>query len=253
MPVFDLAELKKRLPWRLHYVSTTRSTNDLAARMRREKRLFAPAVVLTPRQTRGRGRGGNTWTSDPGTLTVTFVLSPDEAHQPHHLSLVAGLAVRDAAQSLLGSLEEVSLKWPNDVYVGNRKLAGLLCERVENVDIIGVGLNVRTSLGRLPAAVRGRATSLEVLGSNASVTEALVAVAKHLAAATEDRQPITALLKRYDAHHLLVGRKVQVRTGAGEDDVVSGTCKGLDAMGRLLVANPAAVHRVIAGQVENWS
>ncbi len=224
--------------------------------MRREGRLYAPAVVLTPRQTAGRGRGGNKWSSDAGTLTVTFALPPDAGHQPHHLSLVAGLAVRDAAQELVGPGEVVMLKWPNDVYAGEGgrlKLAGLLCERMEGIDIVGIGLNVRTDLSRLPREVRERATSLEVLGSNATPTDALIAVARHLRGATEDRQPLSAVLRRYDAHHALVGRRVRVRTGEGAEDVTNGTCRGLDAQGRLVVANPAGIHRVISGQVESWS
>src|SRR6201999_4473584 len=111
--VYDIAGIRERIaPWKLHFVASCRSTNDLAARMRREGRLFAPAVVVTPRQTAGRGRGANKWSSDPGTLTATFALPVDETHPPHHLPLLAGLAVRDAAAVLLGSGSAIRLKWP---------------------------------------------------------------------------------------------------------------------------------------------
>src|SRR6186997_2974740 len=96
-PTFDLPRLRNGLaPFRLHFFPTLKSTKTPAAVMRRRGDLFAPAVVLTPRQTAGRGRGSNSWFASPGNLTVTFAF-PVEAHLlPHQLPLIAGLAVRNA-------------------------------------------------------------------------------------------------------------------------------------------------------------
>src|SRR5882724_2962305 len=112
---FDLKRLRERLkPFRLHWFPRLRSTNDHAIEMRNRGELFAPAVVLTGRQTAGRGRGSNTWWSKPGSLTVTFVLAAGDKVEPHQLPLVAGLAVRNAAAELSGN-DAIQLKWPNDV------------------------------------------------------------------------------------------------------------------------------------------
>src|SRR4051795_6682011 len=90
---YSLDRLRAGLkPFRLHFFPTLRSTNDHAATLRKRGDLFAPAVVLTARQTAGRGRGTNTWFSAPGSLTVTFVLAEHETFAPHHLPLAAGLA-----------------------------------------------------------------------------------------------------------------------------------------------------------------
>jgi BirA family biotin operon repressor/biotin-[acetyl-CoA-carboxylase] ligase len=227
--------------------------------MRREGRLFAPAIVLTPRQTAGRGRGSNRWTSDPGTLTATFVLPVDASHPPHELPLVAGLAVRDALAELLGmpglpgAEASPQLKWPNDVFLGGRKVAGLLCERIENVDLVGTGINVRTRISRLPRPLAAKATSLELAGASCTLTDTLLAVARHLDRATRSRQPFTSVLRRYDTHHFLVGRWIQVRVS--EQEVIEGRCRGLDALGRLLIADASdsrAAHRLIAGQVISY-
>lgn len=257
-PSYRIAELTAALkPWRVVLVPTCSSTNDLASRMRREGRLYAPAVVVTPRQTAGRGRGGNKWKSDPGTLTATFVLPPDEASPPHHLPIVAGLAVRDAVASMLagvsggGAVGDVQIKWPNDVLVGGKKVAGLLCERVEGVDLVGVGLNVTTDIGALPADVRGRATSVELSGRRLTVSEALLAVAAQIRRATEPRAPFSAVLRRYDACHVLVGRRMEIRTS--DTDVLRGTCQGLDAQGRLLLQTAAGTERVVSGVVLSWA
>lgn len=254
MPIYDLSGLREGLGvgWRLHFLSRCGSTNDVAGRMRREGRLYAPAIVVTPRQERGRGRGEKVWKSDSGTMTATFALPVDEGHPPHHLPLIAGVAVREACVVLLGETvaESVQLKWPNDVMIGGKKVAGLLCERVEGVDLVGVGLNVTTKIGRLPEAVRGRATSLELAGRKPTMTEVLLAVAAQLRKATEVREPFTAVLRRYDAHHLLPGKRVTIRPPHAE--AVVGRCEGLDAQGRLLVRTARGVERVVSGMVEAW-
>src|SRR3954470_17990529 len=115
---FRLDDLRTALrPFRLHWFPELGSTNDHAAALRKAGELFAPAVVLAGRQTAGRGRGGNTWWSGPGCLTVTFVLPVDERLAAHQVPLIAWLAVRNAAAELAGS-DAVKLKWPNDLVVG---------------------------------------------------------------------------------------------------------------------------------------
>jgi BirA family transcriptional regulator, biotin operon repressor / biotin---[acetyl-CoA-carboxylase] ligase len=252
MPHFDLERLRDGLAaFRLHHVPTCRSTNDLAARMRREGRLFAPAVVVTSRQTRGRGRGGNRWSSDVGTLTFTLALPVDAGVPPEQMPIRAGLAVRDAAAGLLGGVGvDVQLKWPNDVLVEGAKLAGLLCERLDAVDLIGVGLNVETKLSRLPPAVRNRATSLRTLGASASLTETAIAVADRVRTTTAPGTPFAEILSRYHRHHCLVGRTVRVRTGA--DETVTGECRGLDATGRLVLVGAGGTTALISGVVESY-
>src|SRR5436190_23771341 len=112
---FDLRRLRASVkPFRLHWFPTRRSTNDHAAELRRRGELYAPAVVLTGRQTAGRGRGAHAWWSGPGCVTVTFVLPVDERVAPHQLPLAAGLAVRNAAAELAGT-DAIRLQWPNDL------------------------------------------------------------------------------------------------------------------------------------------
>lgn len=264
MPVYDRAQLEPALrPWRLHLVSRCASTSDLAARLRKQRKLYAPAVVVTPHQHRGRGRGSNVWRSDAGTLTATFVLPVDGAHPPHHLPILAGLALRDAVVTLFARFgvpreHTAWLKWPNDLMLEGedgtmRKLAGMLCERVDNADLIGIGLNVATDLTALPPDVQGRATSLELAGLKVSLSTVLLEIARQLLKATEIREPFAAVLRRYDTHHLLVGKRVEVRTptDAGET-TLAGTCTGLDAQGRLLLSTPAGTERVVSGVVVRW-
>jgi BirA family biotin operon repressor/biotin-[acetyl-CoA-carboxylase] ligase len=270
---FDLARLRAGLkPFRLHFFTTLRSTNDHAAVLRRRGDLFAPAVVLAARQTAGRGRGSNTWFSAGGSLTVTFVIAENETFAPHHLPLAAGLAARNAAAELTAN-DDVKLKWPNDLVVpvartadsglslrGKpaplRKLAGLLCERVDNIDLVGIGLNVNVPDARIPKDLRDRVIHLQHLrridtDQPFDLTTVLITLARHLHT-TLVQQPETrfpAFLREYDRHHALVGRTVTVRSP--HEPPISGVCQGLDETGRLLLRDGKTVHRIIAGHVES--
>lgn len=248
---FNLSRLRRELrPLKLHWFPRLRSTNDHAATLRRRGELFAPAVVLTGMQIAGRGRGSNAWWSAAGSLTVTFVFPVEEHLSPHQIPLVAGLAVRDAAAEL-SSDESIALKWPNDVVHRDRKLAGLLCERVSKADLIGVGLNVNIDSAQAPTVLRRRITSLSsIMGRSVDMNDALVAVARHLHRAMSRRgdRLFTETLQRYDAHHALVGQKVSVLE-AGSNKLVTGRCAGLDSTGRLILRDRRKTQPIIAGQV----
>lgn len=247
---YRVSQLRQSLkPFRLHFFTTLRSTNDHAAAMRRRGDLFAPAVVLAARQTAGRGRGTNTWFSAPGSITVTFVLPVLPALAPHHLPLAAGLAVRNAVAEVAGD-DGVQLKWPNDLLYRGRKLAGLLCERLDKVDLVGLGVNVNVP-PRVPKELRERVVFLEqVAGRPLDLTDTLATVARHLHRMGRNADaPFPALLREYDRHHALVGRRVRVVTATNEPPII-GRCEGLDDTGRLLVRAGKDLHRVIAGHVE---
>ena len=249
---FDLARLRERLkPFRLHWFTRLRSTNDHAIELRKRGELFAPAVVLTGHQSAGRGRGSNTWWSKDGSVTVTFVLAAGDKVEPHQLPLVAGLAVRNAAAELTGD-PDVTLKWPNDVLYQGKKLAGLLCERVRGADLVGIGINVNTPVSRAPKSIRERITSLAAIRRSAiDMTEALAVVAGHLRV-TLDRaegRSFATLLREYDQHHALIGREVCV-TANQHEPPICGKCEGLDSMGRLLLRSRGKLEHVISGQVQ---
>jgi BirA family biotin operon repressor/biotin-[acetyl-CoA-carboxylase] ligase len=248
---FDLARLREHIkPFRLHWFPRLRSTSDHAARLREAGKLFAPAVVLTGHQSAGRGRGNNTWWSREGSLTVTFVLAIDEQVEPHQLPLLAGLAVRNAAAELARN-DAVQLKWPNDVLYRGKKLAGLLCERVRNADLVGIGINVNVNPAAAPPSIRDHITSLRAIrGEEVEMTESLSVVAgllRHVLQRASGRS-FAAALREYDQHHALIGRQVRVNSTPGEP-AVCGRCEGLDSMGRLLLRERGKLHHVIAGTV----
>ena len=248
---FDLRRLRTALkPCRLYWFAHLRSTNDHAGKLRRSGRLFAPAAVLTARQIAGRGRGKNTWWSNSGVLTVTFALPVHERLAPQELPLIAGLALRNAAAEITGD-DQILLKWPNDLLHHDRKLEGLMLERVINVDLIGIGLNVNVNPADAPKNLQNQITSLSHIGGKPlDMTEVLNTVARHLRHHIRRRMeiPFSTFVKEYSQHDALSGRRVTV-IGGSDEPLISGRCEGIDNTGRLLVRQRGKVHAIVAGMV----
>jgi BirA family biotin operon repressor/biotin-[acetyl-CoA-carboxylase] ligase len=248
---FDLTRIRQEIkPFRLYWFPRLTSTNDHAARLRRQKKLFAPAVVLAGRQIAGRGRGSNRWWSAPGSLTVTFVLPIQDHLLPQQIPLLAGLLVRNAVAEVIGS-DSLSLKWPNDILHHGKKVAGLLCERIERADLVGVGINANVDIAAAPASLKKQITSLSQIAHHpVNISSLLIEVARSIAPGLlrgKDR-PFAAVLKEYDRHNALTGRRITVQA-AGEETAMTGICAGLDSAGQLLLRSGGRSHKIIAGHV----
>jgi BirA family biotin operon repressor/biotin-[acetyl-CoA-carboxylase] ligase len=194
------------------------STNDRA----RELAISgAPhgTLVTADAQTAGRGRQGRTWSAPPGSALLMSLVLRDV---PELLTLRAGVAVAGAVGA------DARLKWPNDVLVDGRKVAGMLAEAraSEGWAVLGIGVNVALALADLPAALR---TTAGTLGRPRSDVEPFLAtlLAELADALTLDGD---TLLDRFGARDALRGSEI----GWGEGR--HGRAAGIDAEGRLLVA-----------------
>jgi BirA family transcriptional regulator, biotin operon repressor / biotin---[acetyl-CoA-carboxylase] ligase len=117
------------------------------------------AVAACNVQTRGRGRRGREWEAPPSTaILCSVVLKPPGERLTAELSLVAGIAVAEAAEHALGLAAQI--KWPNDVMVNRRKVAGVLAEASADTAIVGIGLNVNQTTADLPTNTRVAVASL---------------------------------------------------------------------------------------------
>jgi BirA family biotin operon repressor/biotin-[acetyl-CoA-carboxylase] ligase len=244
-----------RLGSSISYFSTVASTNDIAAE--RAANGDEGAVVLAEAQTAGRGRMGRGWFSPPGNgLYVSVVLAPagsvDGERALTLVTLAAGVALAEGVEA--AAALRADIKWPNDLYVARRKLAGVLAEAapqssgVPPTVVLGYGINVGASA--YPPALVDRATSLETeLGR--PVDRPLLFV-----------ETLAALARRYD--DLLGGRfdaildawraraprsrgaRVSWTTPGG---VRSGTTAGVDDRGALLVQVGDTVERIVSGEL----
>ncbi len=137
------------------------STNDLAIRAA-ESRANDGLVVLAEAQTAGRGRQGRSWSAPPASalLMSLLVFPPEPIATPYWLTALGAVAVAELVEHRTG--RPAGIKWPNDVRVDGRKVAGVLVERGSG-SIIGIGLNVHAAADDFPAELRDTATSLALL------------------------------------------------------------------------------------------
>lgn len=235
-------------PWReLRVVESTGSTNaDLVSAAAAGEP--AGLVLVAEEQTAGRGRLDRTWTAPPRSgLTFSVLLRPSVPPRAlGWLPLLAGLAVAEA----LGRLAEldVRLKWPNDLVVDDRKLAGVLAERTTGAVVVGIGLNVSALATELPVAT---ATSLAIEGAACTDRDPLLrAILRRLAERVSrwdgpygDR----GLADDYRARCATIGRAVRAELPGAA--VVEGVAEGVDDDGRLLIRAGAGLETVGAGDV----
>jgi BirA family biotin operon repressor/biotin-[acetyl-CoA-carboxylase] ligase len=233
-------------PWTdLRVVRATGSTNaDVAEAAGRG----APAglVLVAEEQTAGRGRLGRAWTAPARSgLTFSVLLRPDLPRPAWSwLGLLVGLGAAEAV-GRLGGLE-VGLKWPNDVLVGERKLAGVLAEVAGDAVVVGMGLNVSLRAGERPVP---SATSLALEDSTTTDRDPVLrAVLRGVGSWYERLQAAgdadaAGLRRAYRERCVTLGREVRVELPAGPP--VAGVAEDVDPAGRLLVGGCA----VSAGDV----
>lgn len=222
------------------------STMDAAAALAQAGAAHG-VVVAAEQQTAGRGRRGTTWESPPGAgLYFSFIVRAPQVLSL--LTLAVGVGVRDGVAAATGLAPD--LKWPNDLFVGGRKLAGILAEghaigAPDQAVIIGVGLNMRPAA--YPPEVSQRATSLEgELGRPADrgrlLAELLLGLWDRLVEL--GRSPGDILQSWRAASPSAIGTHV-------EWDGHRGVTAGVDDAGALLVKTAAGTERIIAGEL-HW-
>jgi BirA family biotin operon repressor/biotin-[acetyl-CoA-carboxylase] ligase len=175
-------------------------------------------------QTAGRGRLGRTWVAPPGaSLLVSVLLRPQLAvTRVHLLTVAAGLAAIDAVQSLAGI--DARLKWPNDVVVDDRKLAGILAEANGGAVVVGMGLNVRWT--DFPAEIAQAATACNLESDTPVARDALLDV--WLRTFDERLRDLDAVADDAVRASATLGRRVRVELPAEtfEADAVALTPEG---------------------------
>jgi len=223
------------------HLDVTGSTSDVA-RTLAAAGTPAGTVVLAEEQTAGRGRQGRSWVAPRGrALTFSAVVREDPGALGL-LPLIAAVAVCEACERTAGV--DCAVKWPNDVWIGERKVSGILIEArpQEGWAVVGIGLNVATTTEELPPDLRDTATSLAIAtGAELDRTSVLEALLERLAGwLPADRERLLAAYRERDA---LYGRTIAWTGGEGE-------ARGIDDDGNLVVFLADGERRVLtAGEV----
>ena len=232
----------------------TTSTNDVIERLARDG-VKEGVVVFAESQTKGRGRLGRKWVSPPRKgLWFSVLLRPDRRPQEiTQLTVASATALRRAIQSHTGLKPEI--KWPNDVLVRGKKVAGILTELSGELDhvryvILGIGVDVNLTPGEFPPDLRKLATSLKVeLGKSVSRAELAVAVLREL---DQDYARIAsgqfaAVADEWEEHCTTIGHEVVIRTGERQ---IRGRAESLGEDGALLLrTDHGHLERIVGGDL----
>lgn len=226
-------------PWLIE-LESCESTNSWA--LEQLSQLHHGDVVFTRNQTAGRGQFDRAWVSSSGALTASFVLELPIA-QLEGLSLLAGLAVIDAIETLLPNLRgTLGLKWTNDVFAEGRKLAGVLCEsRIQSEQaqvIVGIGINCEA------VPVDG-AISLQEISAYVPDLQALLEQLRYCLLQLCDRA-FAELLPEIQMRDILRGKTIVFEA---VDEQLTGEGAGIDEQGRLLVQSANGIRAYRSGRV----
>ncbi len=231
----------------IHRFESVTSTNDIALDMAARGEP-AGTVVVARSQAAGRGRRGRSWLDDPGkSLTMSVILRPQlPANRLSELAFVASLAVADYLVSEHAITPQ--LKWPNDVLVHGRKIAGILIEAAPPAVICGIGINVnQTSFADEIGAV---ATSLRLeAGSTCDVAAMAEYLASSLIEVSEAHVGLgfEEILGRWRKYMWGIGREAAIETGEG---CIRGIITNVDSDGALVLTDDAGrVHSAHAGDL----
>ena len=212
-------------------------------------------LIYTEQQLAGRGRQGNHWFSAPGSLTFSLIINRTSLDLPAEkvplMGLAAGVAVLEAGKHFLPQ-GEFGLKWPNDVFLNGRKVAGILMEAPAKTDcvVLGIGVNVNNKFknGEAQLAKRGIALSAvttEPLDRLSFLDYLLIQLGLQLGQLAGSE----TLHDTWNQHCLLSDRTVTIRAGKGE---LHGRCRGIDSEGRLLLEQEDGVEALATGEVIAW-
>lgn len=238
----------------LLHLESVDSTNSYVL-SRPDLLLKAGLVVYADHQTSGRGRMGRRWfLGSRGNLAASLVIQPDlPKDYLSCMTLLVGLGVYEALSTL--GLEGLSIKWPNDILIADKKVCGILCETSGAAGlqaiVAGIGLNIRGDRDDFPPEVRGRLTTLESHGVRPSRKEMLELLLDHvdrvLCLASEGH--VDMLLDKWERCSSSIGRRVRF---SQDGNTHVATIAGLGPHGdlRVRLAGSASLVTVVSGEVE---
>lgn len=232
------------------------STNRFARDSVRDGSLEYPSLIVASQQTSGVGRGGNRWFSPDGCLMFTLVVPmPNDERL---LSLKTGITIAKAVEPLVRVPPKV--KWPNDIYLGERKLGGILIEIIKEetpVAIIGVGLNCQVDFSGAASDVRERAVSLHELAKHDDLEDyspesVLIRILKGMgpfsATATIENETFQ---REWTQYSLLDRRSICIESGGRR---IEGICDGITSNGSIrLIDTDGHIQTIIAGTIISFT
>ncbi len=244
----------KRIGWQVQVFRETSSTNELADRLGRDG-VREGAVVFAEFQTKGRGRLGRSWFS-PGEKGILMSVLLRPALRPMEATRLTVLGATAVARAIerCGSVRP-EIKWPNDIMLDGRKVAGILTEMNAELDrvrylVLGIGLNVNQVKGDFPPEIKDLSTSIRLQAglkiNRAALAAAIIEELDRDYALVVDGK-FSRVREEWESKCSTIGQSVSVQVG---DSVTRGIAEAIDDEGALLVRSSSnQLHRVMGGDV----
>jgi BirA family transcriptional regulator, biotin operon repressor / biotin---[acetyl-CoA-carboxylase] ligase len=221
-----------------HFVPETDSTNAEIIRYTSNHPSEEGLVVIADCQTGGKGRSGRIWHSAPGTgIYLSMLIQPKlSPEQLPIVTIMAGLATALAVNEFIP--QSAQLKWPNDLLLNNKKVAGVLCEyhatKIPTV-IIGIGINVNHT--HFPADIKDIATSLKLesgIETNRTLLIKQLVTQLDFQYSELKKNKVQPLIDNWTCHSDLFGKSISISKG---EQSITGKAIRLDPLGRLVILN----------------
>ncbi|MCL2349126.1 MAG: biotin--[acetyl-CoA-carboxylase] ligase, partial [Planctomycetaceae bacterium] len=222
-----------------------------------------PFVLSTERQTSGRGRGNNRWWSGDGSLAMSMLLESQKHHlRPQtsaHLALGVGYAVMNAIRTIVNqavqktsdkatsNMPKVEIRWPNDVYVNDRKIAGILIEvPTQRHTVIGIGVNTNCTAADAPAELRDRVMTLrDILQMEINQRDFIYELCREVMTMLDYfPSKLPELIAEIEKELTQTGKNVCIKQ---QGEFIEGICLGINADGSLRVQTPQGERAVVSG------
>jgi BirA family biotin operon repressor/biotin-[acetyl-CoA-carboxylase] ligase len=234
----------------INFHESVTSTNDIAIDLA-QGGAKEGTVVIANSQSRGQGRAGREFSSPNGGLYLSIILKPPlEPDEISSLPLVIGLSVSKAIQCTI--FKEAKVKWPNDILVEDRKVAGILMSsktggrKVDHV-VVGIGINLNTQMEDLPSELRDTAGSLKKISGkhidpNEFTRDLLYLLDLNYSRFLEGQKE--ELLDQWSERAPMLGKEISVSTSKG---ILSGKALGIDQSGALILQTKKGMERIDSG------
>ncbi len=235
--------MKKINAWYFEDLEETTSTNDAVLDLL--EKVKAPCILSTKKQRAGRGRLGRKWQEADGNLYVSFAF-PVSEEDLGQVVILSAVAVAQTVRSFLKNAH-IGVKWPNDVMVNNKKIAGILFEKgPRDYWIMGIGINVNTTPDiKNPMYIATSFTQEMVKEERLHVLKTLT---KNFDRLMEEykKEGFEKIQKSWLDMAINRGKKITVKQYHGE---ISGVFRGIDTQGRLLLQTPNGICKILTGDV----
>ena len=233
------------------YFNKLGSTSSKAERLINSNTAQGNFLCLAGEQSSGKGRGKNSWLSPIGGLWLTAALYGFDFKS--NITIFTGICIHKTLSELFPAIaEKLKIKWPNDIYLNDKKICGILSNNLNSkkYHLIGIGMN--TNVTGLDETLAPNATSLQIeLGKGVDIENILTSIFDNFASALPDFVEGELDVKYFNQHSLLKGLQIELDT---DYDIFRGKAKGIDKNGALLIElKPSMIQPFYVGSVISWT